>query len=315
MAPPKAPAIRLEATYKLREAEGVIDLYFYRKVGFFIARLCQSLGMTPVAVTLIGGGLGIAAGHLYFYRDLRTNIAGMFLHICANAFDNADGQLARLTGRGSRDGRIIDSLVDHLIFVSIYVHLALRCLVGGASPFVLLLALAAGLSHAAQGMAADYFRNGYLYFVNGRERAQFDTSCGLLSDFRKLDWHLQPWQKFLLALYLSFTREQEILAPKLRRLRDAVDDLFPNEVPLWLKVAYRAATRPMFKWWGLLMTNTRMVVLFAALFLDRPAWYFWIELTVLNALLVLLLFHQGRSLDDLLLQTKKPTAEPAHAEA
>jgi phosphatidylglycerophosphate synthase len=315
MAAPNAQATSLEATYKLREAEGVIDLYFYRKVGFFLARLFHARGVTPIGVTIMGGALGIVAGHLYFYRDLATNIAGMLLHISANAFDNADGQLARLTGRGSRDGRIIDSLVDHLIFVSIYVHLALRCLVGGASPFVLLLALAAGLSHAAQGMAADYFRNGYLYFANGAVRAQFDTSSELLSDFRKLDWHLQPWKKFLLALYLNFTRQQEILAPKLRRLRDAVDRFFPTQIPLWLKVAYRAATRPMFKWWGLLMTNTRMVVLFAALFLDRPAWYFWIELTVLNALLVLLLFHQGRSLDDLLLKTAKATAEPAHAEA
>jgi phosphatidylglycerophosphate synthase len=312
MAVANAQATTVEATYKLREAEGVIDLYFYRKVGFFIARLFQALGATPIVVTLIGGGLGIAAGHLYFYRDLRTNIAGMLLHICANAFDNADGQLARLTQRGSREGRIIDSLVDHLIFVSIYFHLALRCLVDGAPPAVLLLAFAAGLSHAAQGMAADYFRNGYVYFVNGKGRAQLDSSAALLSDFRRLDWRVQPWRKFLLALYLNFTRQQEFLAPKLRRLRDASDRLFRNEIPPWLKLSYRASAQPMFKWWGLLMTNTRMFVLFVALFIGRPAWYFWIELTILNVLLLVLLLRQNKSLD-LLLKTAATT--PVHAGA
>ena len=79
--------------------------------------------------------------------------------------DNADGQLARLTHRESREGRIIDSLADHLVFVSVYVHLTLRYLFEGSSPAICLLALAAGISHALQGAAADYYRNTYLYFV------------------------------------------------------------------------------------------------------------------------------------------------------
>jgi len=48
----------------------------------------------------------------------------------------------------------------------------------------------------------------------------------------------------------------------------------------------------MFKWWGLLMTNTRMLVLFALLFIGQPIWYFWFELTLLNLLLVYLILRQ-----------------------
>ena len=29
--------------------------------------------------------MGILAGHLYFYRDLTTNVIGMILHVCANS--------------------------------------------------------------------------------------------------------------------------------------------------------------------------------------------------------------------------------------
>ena len=67
----------------------------------------------------------------------RLNMIGIALHICANLLDNADGQLARLLNQKNRRGRIIDSLVDHVIFLNIYVHLALRCWTSGASPAVI----------------------------------------------------------------------------------------------------------------------------------------------------------------------------------
>jgi phosphatidylglycerophosphate synthase len=289
-----APSSTLEKTYKVREAEGFLDLYFYRRVGFRLAQVFARLGLSPVAVTVLGGLFGIAAGHLYYYRDLGTNIVGMALHVWANALDNADGQLARLTGRGSRNGRIIDSLVDHLIFLNIYVHLALRCLREGAPATVCLLALAAGISHALQGAAADYYRNAYLHFVGVRTQAQFDSTALLRSTYRELQWRRQPWNKFLLAIYLNFTWQQEMLTPKLKKLREVLDQLYPRELPEWLKARYAASARGMFKWWGFLMTNTRMIILFLLLSLGRPVWYFWIELTVLNVLLIVLLLHQDK---------------------
>src|SRR6266403_1443676 len=135
----------IEATYKAREVEGVLDLYFYRPIGFRLARLFAKLKMTPAGVTWFGGLLGVIAGHLYYYRDLRTNIIGM-------AF---------------------------LVFVSIYVHLTLRYLVEGSSSAICLLALTAGISHALQGAAADYYRSSYLYFVTDRGGVGLDSSSAL----------------------------------------------------------------------------------------------------------------------------------------
>ena len=48
----------------------------------------------------------------------------------------------------------------------------------------------------------------------------------------------------------------------------------------------------MLRGWGLLMTNFRMFFLFLFLILDRPAWFFWMELTVLNFLLAVLIVRQ-----------------------
>jgi phosphatidylglycerophosphate synthase len=282
----------LESTYKARDVEGVLDLLFYRPVAFQLARLAARLRLTPVALTVIGGICGIYAGHLYFYRDIRTNIAGMALHVFANLMDNADGQLARLLNQKSRNGRVIDSVFDHLIFLSIYVHLGLRCLVEGASPAIALLVIAAGISHAIQGAAADYFRNAYLYFVKGRARADWDSSATLRREYRQLRWRTGALPKLMLALYINFTWQQELLSPRLRRLRDVAVGEFPAELPDNLRQHYRENARPMLRWWGLLMTNTRMFFLFVFLIIDRPAWFFWMEVSVLNLLLLLLILRQ-----------------------
>jgi phosphatidylserine synthase len=294
------PSTTPEATYKAREVEGILDLYFYRKIGFLLAQFFARLNVTPAGVSLFGALCGVIAGHLYFYRNLGANIIGMALHVFANALDNADGQLARLTRRESREGRVIDSLADHLIFLSIYVHLALRCSIEGASPLVWLLAVTAGISHGLQGAAADYYRTTYLYFVKGGLPVDLDSSMILRSSYRKLRWRDQPWPKFLLALYLNFTRQQEMLAPRVKKLRDTANGLFHGQLPGWLRERYRISARRMFKWWGLLMTNTRMLVLFALLFIGQPIWYFWFELIPLNLLFAFLIIRQENMAESLL---------------
>jgi hypothetical protein len=284
----------IEGTYKNRDVEGLVDIYFYRRIGFALARLFARVGLTPTGVTLLSLIAGLAAGHLYYYRDLRLNLFGMGLHILSNALDNADGQLARLTNRGSRVGRILDSLSDHIVFVGIYLHLVLRCLAGGASPTIWLLGLVAGLSHAVQGGFADYARNAYLFLVAGRSRAEVDSSTRLRADYEQLLWRRDPWQKFLLRIYLNFTLGQEMFAPRLMRLRAAAWGAFPSAIPGALQTRYRAAAHPLFKWIGLLMTNTRMLVLFLGLILDHPAWYFLAEVTAFNLVLTYALIRQNQ---------------------
>jgi len=283
---------RVAATYKAREVEGVLDLYLYRPIGLRLAEFFEQLKMTPAAVTLLGSICGVVAGHLYYYRDLRINIVGMVLHVCANALDNADGQLARLTQRETRKGRIIDSVADHLVFASVYVHLTLRCFLEDPSPAIWLLALAAGISHALQGAAADYYRSTYLYFAATGARTGLDSSSGVRSEYQKGSGHQRPWDKLLFALYLNFTRQQEILAPHLKKLRDVAADLFQGQIPAWLRERYRNLAGPMLKWWGLLMTNTRMLVLFVLLLIGQPIYFFWFELIPLNLLFVYLIFRE-----------------------
>ena len=121
-----------------------------------------------------------------------------------------------------------------------------------------------------------------------------DSSSALRSDYRKLSWGQQAWNKLLLALYLNFTLQQEMLAPDLKKLRETASAAFQGQIPGWLEQRYRDAAGPVFRWWRLLMTNTRMLVLFLLLFLGQPVYYFWFELIPLNVLFVYLIVRQEK---------------------
>jgi hypothetical protein len=282
----------VEATYKSREIEGFLDLHFYRKVGFQLARFFAWAGFTPNGVTLLGAAIGIAAGHLYFYRDLATNVVGMCLHIFANAMDNADGQLARLTNRYSPSGRVLDAIGDNLVYASVYVHLCFRFVAEGGSRGVWVVALLAGLSHRWQSAVAEFCRDAYLRFATGKSHS-LETPGDLRRQYEAVTWDAHFFQKLLLKLHLGYVIEQEMLCPGLVRLEESARTAFAGGVPQAFRERYRLMNRTMIKFFFLFRTNTRMLLLFLLLFLAQPVWYFAVELTALNILLVVLAFRQN----------------------
>ena len=287
MAAPVAQPPSLEATYKVRETEGVLDLYFYRRVGFQLAKFLGQLGMSPIGVTLVGGVFGVLGGHLYFYRNLAVNLLGIGLQVVANIFDNADGQLARLRNLESRTGRIMDGLVDYIVWLSVYLHLALRYVAHGGTQTIWIVALLAMASHATQSAAADYARNAYLHFAKGR--GKLESAAWLRAEPAS-----GLWAKLLLFLYADLVWRQEKLSPGLTRLRDQVGRDFLGQIPDWLRSRYEYCSHSTLRWWRIFMPNTRMALLFLVLVIGQPVWFFWIEITAFNALLVYLLLQQQR---------------------
>ena len=147
-----------------------------------------------------------------------------------------------------------------------------------------------------------------LFFVTNRARSEFDSSAGLRSDYEQLSWKRDSLQKFLLRVYLNFTLGQERFSPNLVQLRSAAQQVFPSVIPEWLQTSYRATAKPIFIWIGLLMTNARMLLLFAVLILGRPAWYFVVEVTALNLVLGYVLLRQGELCRSFLAAIRDPSA-------
>src|SRR5438046_9915971 len=87
---------RIAATYKAREVEGALDVYFYRPLGFRLAEFFAHLKVPPAGASLLAGLCRVIAGHLCFCRTLGRNTRGTRLPGSLDGLDNADGQLARL---------------------------------------------------------------------------------------------------------------------------------------------------------------------------------------------------------------------------
>ena len=83
----------------------------------------MSLNIHPNTVTILSIFLGIAAGIMFVYQDLLHNIIGVLLLVWANIYDSCDGQLARMTGKKTRWGRLqfgfaLGGLVEHLAILA-----------------------------------------------------------------------------------------------------------------------------------------------------------------------------------------------------
>ena len=82
------------------------------------ARFLNALRLTPNAVTLMGFALSVVAGYLAGSGWL---LAAGVVFLLGGALDLMDGALARLTGKESRFGALLDSVFDRLGEAALFV--------------------------------------------------------------------------------------------------------------------------------------------------------------------------------------------------
>ena len=124
----------LEASFKSMDTEEFLDIHFNRPIGYVWALFFNRFGVHPNVVTVLSIFLGIGAGVMFYYPDIKHTIAGIFLLMWANHYDSCDGQLARMTGKKTRWGRMLDGFAGDIWFFAIYFAICLRLTfqVGGA---------------------------------------------------------------------------------------------------------------------------------------------------------------------------------------
>ncbi|MFT4033664.1 MAG: CDP-alcohol phosphatidyltransferase family protein [Siphonobacter sp.] len=291
---PKTNPTSFESSLKSNDTEEKIDIWFYRPIGYRIALICAKLGITPNAVTITSIFLGVAAGILFYYQDIKINIIGMLLLISANSLDSADGQLARLTNNKSRFGRILDGVAGDFWFISIHVAIALRSIDEGWSTLIWIPAIAAGFSHMLQSAMADYYRNVHLFFIKGASGSELDNSRDLQAEYDQLSWGKNFGSKIVLRFYLNYTNMQEKFSPQLQQLLAIVRERFSAGLPQDLVHDFRAMNRPLMKYTNIVQFNTRVIFLFLWLFLDQAWIYFFFDIFVLNPILIYMCVSQEK---------------------
>lgn len=280
-----------ESTLKSPDTEEHIDIYFYRRLGYFFACLGRELHITPNAITIASIFIGVAAGICFYPANIWINVCGMLLLIIADAFDSADGQLARMTKQYSRLGRILDGMAGDFWFISIYVCICMR--VNATLPYfaehpwlVWTLAVGAGLCHSIQAAMADYYRQMHLLCVNGK--SELEDSRLLREKLEQSRKDGANWLSLLTQrVYLGYTLNQEKRTPAMQRMRAAILAKYPDgNIPQDLRTQFRAMSLPLMKYTNILSFNWRAITLFVSLFLGMPWLYFAAELTIFNGILV-----------------------------
>jgi phosphatidylglycerophosphate synthase len=288
---------RIASTYKARDVEEKIDVYFYRPLGYLVARACMPLGITPNTVTIVSIFIGVAGGHLLWYRDVATNAWAMFLWVVADILDSADGQLARMTAHRSKLGRILDGLGGNLMFTSMYLHLFARMTVTFPEihwVWFLLLVITGGVSHSLQSSLADYYRNAYLKFVIDPNKSELEGSDTIRAEYEAIEFARHPLKKFLMRTYLNYTVQQEALSKNFQLLRKKVSAEFGIDIPAWFSEEYRRLNLPLMKYYAILTTNTRIIVMAACVLMDVVWLYFVVEVVGINIVMALVTRHQEK---------------------
>ena len=91
------------------------------------ARLFHAIGLSPNAITLLGFAVCVVSACLVASGWL---IAGGIVFLAGSVLDLMDGALARLTGRGTPFGALLDSVFDRLGEAALFVGLGVYALRG-----------------------------------------------------------------------------------------------------------------------------------------------------------------------------------------
>lgn len=285
---------------KSMDTEETFDLIFYRPIGYAWALLAKKLGITPNAITIASIFLGVGAGVCFYFNNIWYNLLGVLLLVWADSFDSADGQLARMTKQYSRIGRILDGVSGDIWFAAIYVAICLRENV--TSDFFMahkwliwVIAITTGVFHAIQAAMGDYYRQFHLYFLKGKEGSELDQASILWKNFHELSWRRNFFKKFTLLFYTNYTTGQEKRTPNMQRLRQTLRNRFGEDIPQDFRNRFRSLSLPLMKYTNILSFNTRTFALFAAILIFRMPWlYFAFELTVLNIVLIYMMWRHER---------------------
>ena len=264
-----------------RELQDPLNYYLYHPLAWQLARLLARTRLTPNTVSVMGAMMVVAASAAYTQLAWPVSAAlGMALHMGWHVVDGADGDLARLTGRASPIGEMVDGLCDYLSHAVLYIVLAFWLQahggdVGGWHAWALVVF--AGLSHAVQSNHVEVQRRQYQYWVYGtpwlrNAQTQGDSPVDT------------SWAGALVALYLSVASG---MTPHALRVDAAVAAAKDDPARLaQIAAAVRAESPPLLLLGQFLGPNPRAIVLGLSMFAGTPLWYMLYQSLVLNVLLV-----------------------------
>ena len=300
-------------TLKSSDTEDWLDLHFVRPFCYYWALLFARLDIHPNTVTIlsmfIGAGSAIFFGCASFYYNgmegLMFNIIAILMLCLADIFDCTDGQLARMTGKKSKLGRILDGLAGFTWFIPIYHAMIYRFYLHHDLEFqwlgiedtpenalivtgiAYIIGVIAGfMGTGGQQRLADYYIQVHLFFLKGEKGSELDNSKRQQEIYDQMDETTPAYERYFQKTYIDYTKKQEASTPQFQRLLAKLRSKFGSldAIPQEFRVEFRQYSLPVIKWNGLLTFNFRSFWLFLFCLLDVPVMYFVWEIVGMGLL-------------------------------
>ncbi len=285
----------LHASFKSKDTEEWLDVYFTRPIGLVFAIFWNKLGVHPNVITILSIFLGVGAGIMFGYTDLMHNILGVLLLMFANFCDSTDGQMARLTGKKTLLGRVLDGFSGDLWFATIYFAIIFRLFnqnIPGTELhwhlLIFVLAFVAGvMCHSPQSSLADYYRQIHLLFLKGKEGSELDNYAQqrqIYENLPKSKW----FDRLFYYNYANYCKSQEKRTPKFQKMMEVVKERYGSveNMPQELKEQFIKGSRPLMKYTNILTFNVRAITLYVTCLLNCPWVYLLVEIIILSIIYI-----------------------------
>jgi len=304
---------KYRATLKSAETEDWLDLHVIRPLCYYCAVGFAKFDIHPNTVTILSMFVGAASAVFFgcgsFYyggtTGLAYNILAVVMLMVADILDCTDGQLARMTGKKSRIGRILDGVAGFTWFFPIYVAMTwrfyqhhdlefqwlgienteLNTLI--ATAVVLVLAILSGVyGIAGQQRLADYYIQVHLFFLKGEKGSELDNSVRQREIYEQMPKDAPLYERLFQHSYIGYTEKQEQATPQFQRLMARLRQTYgsTDNIPQSFRDDFRRRSLPVIFWNGLLTFNFREFWLFLFCLLDLPACHFVFEIVAMGLL-------------------------------
>jgi CDP-alcohol phosphatidyltransferase-like enzyme len=273
-----------------RELEDGLNRFVYHPLAAQLARLLRPTRISPNAVSVSGMLLVWCAA--WAYAGLAwplSALIGFSFHLLWHVVDGADGDLARLTGKSSPTGELVDGVCDYAGHAVLYVALA-AMLDGQIGGWAWPLAVAAAASHIVQTNHAETQRRTYLWWAYGvrwLKHAQIDGD----EVFRAENWFSLTFG-WMARLYLQLAGAMTPFAARVdAEVESAEGD--PRRIALIRRLA-RLVSRRSLLFQKAVGPNPRTIILGASMAAGSPLYFFLAEAVLLNLILAVSVRHHNR---------------------
>lgn len=304
---------KVSSTLKSSETEDWLDYHVVRPFSYLWACLFAKMDIHPNTVTIwsmiIGAGSCLLFAHgCYYYEGMEGlvyNLIAVVLLCFADVLDCTDGQLARMTGKKSPLGRILDGAAGFVWFVPIYLGLVYRFYLHHdlefgwlgientpentmiATGIVLVLSLISGfVGLSGQQRLADYYIQIHLFFLKGEKGSELDNSARQQEIYNQMPWKNNLIYKLFQKSYVGYTQKQESATPEFQKMMKLMKEKYGtvDQMPETLRREFHNQSLSLIKINGLLTFNFRTAWFFLFCLLDVPVMNFLFEIICMSLL-------------------------------